>query len=318
MRLVAGSARRHLASGRSGAPAGASAPLATASDVEYCRRLVQANGHDGYLVSLFSPRRAREAAWGVRALGIELSHAGGRVASPAAAQMRLAYWSGAIKSLHSSDPVLTPVTRVVYDAVRRFDISKTWLRRLVQERERMLTQPAFATVADVEKHGERAYACLIHPHLEALGVRDMHADNAARAIGVAMAIAEAIRSLPLDLAQQRCWLPQDIVDEHKVDLGALYDSPRPMPALQEAVYALATTGYTRLCGAAELYAPNAPRAALPALLAAVPVKEWLERLEKANFDPFAATLQQRSLRVLWRLWRANRRGALLDVSNRGK
>ncbi|KAJ2689740.1 hypothetical protein H4R19_006476 [Coemansia spiralis] len=229
--------------------------------------------------------------------------------------MRLAYWSGAINSLNGSNPVLTPVTRVVYDAVRQLGVSKTWLRRLVQERERMLAQPGFATVADLEKHGERAYACLIHPHLEALGVRDMHADNAARAIGVATAIAEAIRSLPLDLTQQRCGLPLDTVEQHKVDLSALYACPRSTPALQEAVYALATTGYTRLCGVAEIYAPNAPRAALPALLAAVPVKEWLERLEKANFDPFAAALQQRSLRVLWRLWRTSRRGALLDVPN---
>ncbi|KAJ1731031.1 hypothetical protein LPJ61_002733 [Coemansia biformis] len=318
MRPVPATGWRLLGSSRGRAPAGAPRPLATPGDVEYCRRLVQANSYDSYLVSLFSPRRAREAAWGVRALDIELASAGGRATSQAAAQVRFAYWSGAIKSLYSTDPVLTPVTRVVYDAVHGLGISKTWLRRLVLEREHALERPAPATVADVEKHGERAYACLIHPHLEALGVRDMHADNAARAIGVATAVAEAIRSLPQLLEQRRCGLPLDILEQHNVNLDDLYDHPRSTPALQEAVYALATTGYTRLCGVAELYAPNAPRTALPALLAAVPVKVWLERLERANFDAFDASLQQRSLRVLWRLWRANRRGTLLDATNRGK
>ncbi|KAJ1876995.1 hypothetical protein LPJ71_011363, partial [Coemansia sp. S17] len=85
--------------------------------------------------------------------------------------------------------------------------------------------------------------------------------------------------------------------------------------LREAIYDFSTKGYTRLCGVAEIYVPNSPRQGFPALLAAVPVKEWFERLERAEFDVFDKRLQRRSLRVLWQLWRASRKGTWLDASN---
>ncbi|KAJ2503143.1 hypothetical protein GGI11_007663 [Coemansia sp. RSA 2049] len=291
------------------------APVARPSDVEYCRLLVQKNDYDNYLVSLFSPKHTREAVWGIRAMNVELVRAGETTTNDMAARMRYSYWRDTVNGLYTSSPVQTPISRVVHDAVQRFGISRTWLRRLVSERQNALEQKTFATSADVESYGERAYACLVHPHLEALGVRDMHADNAARAIGVAMAVMAFIRSLPLLLAQGRCDLPRDLVAKHKVDLEDLFDHPRLTPELQDAVYDFATKGYTRLCGVAEIYLPSSPSTALPALLAAVPVQEWLERLERANFDPFDKSLQRRSLRVLWRLWVASRRGTWLQKSN---
>ncbi|KAJ2635233.1 hypothetical protein GGF40_003736 [Coemansia sp. RSA 1286] len=312
-------AARYLSASR-GSMSGAnhSLPVSKAPDVEYCRRLVQQHDLDNYLVSLFSPRPVREAVWGIRAMNVELVRISEVTTSTTAAQMRFAYWHDTIKRLYSDDPVQTPISRCVHDAVRRYSISRTWLRRLVSERERMLESPTFETVADVEKYGERAYACLIHPHLEALGVRDMHADNAARAIGVATAIVNFTRSVPLFLAQGRCDLPRDLIVKHKVDLDSLYRNPQPTAELQSAVYEFATKAYTRLCGASEIYVPNAPRAAFPALMAAVPAKEWLERLESADFNVFDRRLQQRTMRVLWRLWRASRRGTWIDASNLSK
>ncbi|KAJ1819941.1 hypothetical protein LPJ60_003492 [Coemansia sp. RSA 2675] len=305
----------HTSSVRSTSPHLGRPPLAKKEDIEYCRQLVQKHDYDNYLVSLFSPRLAREAVWGIRALNIELVRIGDTTTSEAAAQMRFSYWRDAVTKLYGDHPVQTPVSRTVHDAVHRFGISKTWLRRLVSEREKTGVNAGFETIADVEKYGERAYACLIHPHLEALGVRDMHADNAARAIGVASAIMNFSRSLPLLLPQKRCDLPRDLVEKHKIDLDALYADPRPKPELREAIYEFSTKGYTRLCGVAEIYVPNSPKQGFPALLAAVPVKEWFERLERADFDVFDKRLQRRSLRVLWQLWRASRRGTWLDASN---
>ncbi|KAJ2331292.1 hypothetical protein GGI00_003321 [Coemansia sp. RSA 2681] len=311
---------QHLALARqshtgSSLPHPARPPLAKREDIEYCRQLVQRYDYNNYLVSLFSPRLARETVWGIRALNVELVRVAETTTSDTAAQMRYGYWQDAVSKLYSDHPVQTPVSRTVHDAVHRFGISKTWLKRLVSERAKTGAKSAFGTVADVEKYGERAYACLIHPHLEALGVRDMHADNAARAIGVATAIMNFSRSLPALLPQGRCDLPKDLVCKHKIDLETLYADPRPTPELREAIYEFATKGYTRLCGVAEIYIPSSPRQGFPALLAAVPVKEWFERLERAEFDVFDARLQHRSLRVLWQLWRASRKGTWLDGSN---
>ncbi|KAJ2012910.1 hypothetical protein IWW57_006197, partial [Coemansia sp. S610] len=87
----------------------------------------------------------------------------------------------------------------------------------------------------------------------------------------------------------------DLVEKHKIDLDALYADPRPKPELREAIYEFSTKGYTRLCGVAEIYVPNSPKQGFPALLAAVPVKEWFERLERADFDVFDKRLQRRTL-----------------------
>ncbi|ORX73602.1 hypothetical protein DL89DRAFT_219464 [Linderina pennispora] len=290
-------------------------PVATKSDIEYCRQLVQRSDYDNYLVSLFSPRLAREAAWAIRALNIELVHIGQAATNPTAAQMRYAFWHGAINDIYKGQPAHMPVARAVHDAVHRFGISKTWIRRLVSEREKRLDNGGFEAIADVEKYGEKAFACLIHPHLEALGVRDMHADNAARAIGQATAIAGFARALPMSLRERRCDLPRELLAKHKVDLDDLFENPRPTVELQEAVFEFATKGYTRLCGVAELYTPNSPKEGFPALLTAVPVKDWLERLEKADFNVFDPRLQQRTLKLLWHLWQANRKGTWISQTN---
>lgn len=248
-------------------------------------------------------------------MNVELVRIGELTTNQTAAQMRYAYWYDVVSQLYSNNPAQTPVSRVAHDAVQKFSISKTWLKRLVSEREKMVTLAGFDTLADVEKYGERAYACLIHPHLEALGVRDMHADNAARAIGVATAIMNFIRSLSMLLPQGRCDLPRELTSKHNVNLKDLFVQPRLTPELQEAVYEFSTKGYTRLCGVAEIYVPSSPRQGFPALLAAIPVKEWYERLEKVGFDPFDKRLQHHTLRVLWQLWRASRKGTWLQSSN---
>ncbi|KAI8320920.1 hypothetical protein GQ54DRAFT_198152 [Martensiomyces pterosporus] len=314
---VRAAGRRAYASATRGAAAGPrpTAPLASRGDIEYCRQLVQQHDYDNYLVSLFTPRLAREAVWGIRAMNIELVHIAETTSSQTAAQMRYTYWINAVNSMYDGHPTQTPILRTVFDATQRFAISRTWLRRLVTEREKALAKPVFDTTRDVEAYGERAYACLIHPHLEALGVRDMHADNAARAIGQATAVMNFTRSLPRLLAQGKCDLPRDLLHKHGVDLADLYANPRPTPSLQEAVFEFATKGYTRLCGVAEIYVPSSPKEGFPALLAAVPVKDWLERLERANFNVFDASLQRHTLKVLWSLWRASRRGSWITSSN---
>ncbi|KAJ2499657.1 hypothetical protein GGH96_003320 [Coemansia sp. RSA 1972] len=259
-------------------------PLSTRDDIEYCRRLVYKHDYDSYLSSLFSPRYAREALWGLRALNVELLTIPKHTRTPSAISMRYAFWHTTIMGLYTQTPTqnLPPVARVLFDAIHRSKISRTWLRRLINERQ----TNSINTVDELQKHGERTIACLIHAHLESLNVRNMHADNAARAIGISSTIAHLLRSMPEQLAHGQCDLPHDLVAKHNIDLNSLFKSPRNTPELQNAVYKVATIAYTKLCGVAELHIPNSPRQALPALLPAVPTKLWLERLEHANFNVF--------------------------------
>ncbi|KAJ2660930.1 hypothetical protein IW148_003604 [Coemansia sp. RSA 1199] len=289
-----------------------STPLSTRNDIEYCRRLVHKHDYETYLTSLFSPLHAREALWGLRALNIELLTIPMHTRTPTAASVRFAFWHNTIMGLYTHKTQnLPPVARVIYDAIQRSKISRTWLRRLIKEQD-----SSIGSLDDLQRHGERTIACLVHAHLESLGVRNMHADNAARAIGISSTIARMLRTMPEQLARGRCDLPRDLIAKHSIDVQELYKSPKNTPELQNAVYEVATTAYTKLCGVAELYIPNSPRQALPALLPAVPTKLWLERLEHANFDIFDPRLRQtHAIHVLWQLWKARRKGTWLDVSN---
>ncbi|KAJ1856818.1 hypothetical protein GGH12_002768 [Coemansia sp. RSA 1822] len=289
-----------------------STPLSTRNDIEYCRRLVHKHDYETYLTSLFSPLHAREALWGLRALNIELLTIPMHTRTPTAASVRFAFWHSTIMGLYTHKTQnLPPVARVIYDAIQRSKISRTWLRRLINEQD-----SSISSLDDLQRHGERTIACLVHAHLESLGVRNMHADNAARAIGISSTIARMLRTMPEQLAHGRCDLPRDLIAKHSIDVQELCKSPKNTPELQNAVYEVATTAYTKLCGVAELHIPNSPRQALPALLPAVPTKLWLERLEHANFDIFDPRLRQtHAIHVLWQLWKARRKGTWLDVSN---
>ncbi|PVZ96656.1 hypothetical protein BB558_004250 [Smittium angustum] len=283
--------------------------ISTPNDISYIRDLVKKDDHENYIVSLFSPPKSREALWAIRAFSMELSNVSNNLSHSEMAVLKLQWWLNNINNIYNGTPQQTPLSRVLYDSVHDLGISKMWFTRHIKARiNSASSKNQYKNISDIEKFGEQSAACNIHAHLESLGVRDMNADNGARLIGQAESIANVLKNIPYMASMNKCQIPEDLLEKYNIkEIG----KDKKSKSLENAVYDMASVGFTRLCGVAEIYVPNSPKNAFSAFLSAVPLKLWFERLEKVNFDIYHPSLHRRSFTLPFRVWREFNRKSLL-------
>lgn len=185
------------------------------------RLRVRGGDIEHYLCGSLLPSHARESFFVCRALNLEL--AGVRDAVRGNANMgrvRMAFWRDMIAAAYASKgdgvgerreltshPLFAPLAATVHQHKH----TRRWFDRLVDARERDLDGAAPATLGDVEGYGEATQSSLLYLCLEALGVRDVHADHAASHIGKAMGIATLLRALPVHARLGQQYLPTELL-----------------------------------------------------------------------------------------------------------
>ncbi|PVV05469.1 hypothetical protein BB560_000005 [Smittium megazygosporum] len=242
----------------------------TEQDSQYVRNLVRKHDYNLYLTSLFSPQNSRDPLYSIWALNFELAKIMSS-SSPEIALLKLSWWSSTISQLYNGTCVHTPTGRILFNSIQKYKISKMWLTRNI--RGRLLQRKGFRDASDLEKYGEMTIASNIHAHLEILGVRNVNADNAARMIGQSAAIADLVQKILMAANKNIIQIPQSLVLKYNLDVKEILEN-KSSKALQDAVFDLATPGFTKLCGISEIFIPNSPKSAIPAFLYAVssPVK----------------------------------------------
>jgi NADH dehydrogenase [ubiquinone] 1 alpha subcomplex assembly factor 6 len=148
---------------------------------------------------------------------------------------------------------------------------------LYQERDAESGGPP-ETITALEQYAESTASSLLYLALEAVDVRNTHADHCASHIGKAAGIVTAIRGLPFHLQRGLCYLPAATLADHQLTVDDVHrfassaGSPTPDAALrtrvQDAVFAVAKQARAHLDHVHEL-AATVPAEAAPALLAAV-------------------------------------------------
>lgn len=98
-------------------------------------------------------------------------------------------------------------------------------------------------------------------------------------------------------------IPQDILVKNKVSQEELLRGI-PSERLNECVFEVASRAYQHLLKARSIL-KQVPAEGRSVLLPAVPVGNYLEKLQKVNYDVLHPTLQQRSWTWLVQLWLTN-------------
>ena len=185
------------------------------------RESVRAGDVEGYFCGSLMPSASRDSFFTMRALNVEL--AGVRDAArgnAATARLRFGFWralvgdafaagaGGGAALLRSSDhPLFAPLAA----SVARHRHTRRWLERLIDAREADAEGRPPSTVADLEAYAEATYGSLLYLSLEAVGVRDVHADHAASHIGKALGLAMALRALPVHARLGQRYLPDELL-----------------------------------------------------------------------------------------------------------
>ncbi len=269
--------------------------------------LVRRHDRDRFMTALFAPAERREALFALYAFNYEVARVRESVTQPMLGQIRLQWWRDAIAAAYAGEPARRhQVAEPLAAAIRAFDLGRAHLDRLIDARERDLDNAPPASLAALEAYVEATSSGLVYLALEILGVRNTAAVAAARDVGIAYALAGLLRAMPFHARAGRLYLPQDIATEFGVD-PADYAGMRASPALRRAAATIAGAAADRL-SAARQRRPEVPRAALPALLPAIVAGRALQRLRRAENNPFAPRLADRDPLLALRLAAASLTG----------
>ena len=262
---------------------------------------VRDHDYDRYLSILFAPDNRRFGLLALLALNLELARVRDRVREPTLGQIRLAWWHETIKGVFENRPRRHPVAQALADTVDRYNIPRVVLDSMIDARVVEFDEQGLPTLETLENFAEQTSGALHRVCLKVLGVEDPQAETAAGHVGTAWALVGLVRSVPHYASMGRVYLPVDALSQADLTLGdvlSLTSGSRLKPVV-ETVLRCASQ---HLLSARDMKS-QIPREALPALLPAVLADNYISRLRRHDFNPFALSneLNQtvRQLRLLW-------------------
>ncbi|XP_068090982.1 NADH dehydrogenase (ubiquinone) complex I, assembly factor 6 isoform X3 [Hyperolius riggenbachi] len=223
----------------------------------YCLQLVRQRDHDGFLCTLLLPPESQHSVFALRAFNVELSQVKDSVSQKNLGLMRMQFWKDSLQDIYEDNPPHHPVAVELAKAIQKHKLTRRWLTRIIDDREKNLDDRAYRNIKELETYAENTQSSLLYLTLETLDVRDVHADHAASHIGKAQGIITCLRAVPFHSSCRKVFLPVDI------------------------------------CVLARSFQKKVHGKAFPAFNITVPLDSYLRRLRRADFNVFHPGLQRR-------------------------
>ncbi|CAK0750239.1 NADH dehydrogenase (ubiquinone) 1 alpha subcomplex assembly factor 6 [uncultured Gammaproteobacteria bacterium] len=288
------------------------APAATppADTLSWCAREVRSHDSDRFMVCLLAPPPLREALFALHAFNHEIARTREVVSEALLGQIRLQWWRqtvGVIFELNGGggDPnalghheVIVPLAA----AIANHRLSRAGFERLLDAREDDLDAAGPETLDALIAYARESTGALVQLALEVLAVRDEPTRAAGEAVGTAWSLTGLLRAVPFHAHQRRLYLPQRLMAQHGVESAQVFAGTRA-PGLAAVVREIADTARAQLSQARSLR-HAVPQAATPVLALATLADRYLNRLDRAGYDPFHPALHSplpfRLPHLLWR------------------
>ncbi|XP_074841789.1 NADH dehydrogenase (ubiquinone) complex I, assembly factor 6 isoform X2 [Carettochelys insculpta] len=252
------------AGGRRGRVAEASSRPGPGGEVQYCVELLRKRDYEGYLCSLLLPAEARTSAFALRAFNVELAQIKDSITQKTIGLMRMQFWRNAVEDMYCDNPPHQPVAIELWKAIKRHNLTKRWLLKIIDEREKNLDDRAYRNIQELETYAENTQSTLLYLTLEMLGVRDIHADHAASHIGKAQGIVTCLRATPYHSKRRKIFLPMEICMLHGVSQEDFIRAKQEKN-VRDVIYNIASQAHIHL-EHARSFSKNVPVKAFPAFL----------------------------------------------------
>lgn len=176
-----------------------------ASARRYCLDLLRKYDTPSSLLLPYIPTHARDAYVALRAFNIDVARTADTTNTPTIGSMRLQFQRDAISKALAGTPPKQPIALLLARAADRIaeltdgrsTFSKSWFMRIIDTREKYLSNPPYPDIAAVESYAENTYSTLHYLTLQALPMASLTADHVASHVGKATGIAAVLRGLPL-------------------------------------------------------------------------------------------------------------------------
>jgi phytoene synthase len=281
----------------------ANAEDGNAESAAFCADLVRTHDFARYASTLFVPASHRRALLAVYAFNVEISRVREQVSQPLPGEMRLQWWTDMLAGAGHGGVEGNPVAAELNLAIRDFRLPVERLSRLIDEHQFDLYNDPMPSMPALEGYINDTSAALFSLAADIAGRRSDEIDHLARHAGLAQGIAQVIAALPLDAARRQLFVPRPLLEQHGSGMEEVF-AGKATPGIRAALEQLIGEAKEHLKTAFALLA-NTPPEVKPVFLPLTLVSRTLERMSRADSDPFTPHVTSR-LRTLWTLWRAAR------------
>jgi len=277
------------------------------SDFDYCAAIVKRSDYENYLCTLLLPAEFRRSVFAVRAFNCELATIREAVSNPTVGLMRLKFWADALDKImqtnppanppaHPPNPPAHPVAAELSLVAAKHKLSKMWLKQLIESREWSLHDRPFRSLPELEDYCSKTTTSMLYLTLEILDVRTVDADHVASHVGKAVGIVNSLRSIPFNARRNQVLLPIDLLLLHGVPEEDIIRK-KSTDAVRNLIHDIASQAQIHLEHArklAEKSKDGVPKRVRTAMLCAVIASNYLNDLQKFNFDVFNSFLNRRN------------------------
>jgi phytoene synthase len=269
----------------------------------FCADLVRTHDFVRYASTLFMPATRRRALLAIYAFNVEISRVRDHVSQPLPGEMRLQWWTDMLAGAGHGGIEGNPVAAELLPVIRDHRLPVDLLSRLIDEHQFDLYNDPMPSMAALEGYINDTSSALF-----ALGARvasqpSEPIDHLARHAGLAQGLVQVIATLPWDAARRQLFVPLQLLESHGSSMEEVF-SGKQTSKIRAAIDQLIGEARAHLNTAFELLA-DAPPEARSVFLPLALVRRDLERMSRADSDPFVPRVASR-LRTLWTLWRASR------------
>lgn len=217
-------------------------------------------------------------------------------------RIRLQFWKDSLRPIFDGNPPAEPVATLLAHEIPKFKLTQAFFTQYCNARIARAGSPPFASLGDLENYAEASFAVPLYLSLEAVG-HPGTLDHIASSVGKAQGIASVLMVFPFYYSRRVIMLPLDecatagVISEQVLRHG-------PDEQLRQAVFAVATRANDYLI-TADHYMRNTQlsRDDRAIFLQTEPARKFLQRLEKANFNPLDKSLQRMDWSLPVRMFR---------------
>jgi len=270
---------------------------------DFCTELVRAHDFARYATTLFAPVAQRRALLALYAFNVEILRVREQVSQPLPGEIRMQWWTDMLAGAGHGGVEGNPVAAELLLAIRNHRLPVGRLSRLIDEHQFDLYNDPMPTMAALDGYLGDTSSALFSLGADVAGLQSPEIEHLARHAGLAQGIAQVIAALPLDASRRQLFVPLQLLEQHGSGMEEVF-AGRQTPTLRAALDRLIGEARAHLKTALALL-ENAPPEVRPVFLQLSLVARDLERMARADTDPFVPHLTSR-FRTLWTLWRASR------------
>ena len=280
-----------------------STPGSLGDSAAFCADLVRTHDFARYAATLFLPADKRRALLSIYAFNVEVSRVRDQVSQPLPGEMRLQWWTDVLAGAAHGGVEGNPVAAELLQTINDFRLPVEPLSRLIEEHQFDLYNDPMPSMAALEGYINDTSSALFAFGARVVAPPSEEIDHLARHAGLAQGMAAVIAALPFDAARRQLFVPLQLLESHGSGAEQVFSS-KQVPQVRAAIDQLVGEANGHMKTALSLL-KSVPRQVRPLFLPLALVRRDLERMSRADHDPFVPRATSR-FRMLWTLWRASR------------